>query len=366
MSQRRVFRRFVLPIAWLLIGSVIAVSLVSLAFTGSSSANDDQLHPTGEVPAETVTVDKATVENTLAISGTIKLDEAQTLNAPVDGVVNWAFVKPGDNVSKGDRIFQIRVETQPEATDSTSSADNNSDTADEQPQPPAKAVVTYHDVRATATGKVGKFAIALNDEVTKGAALGNVQPQNFKAVGAINPLDRYRLMEGTKSAEISIEGGPEPFDCKNLSVADSASETLESAPGSELGSDSTIQGIEPGMGSSDDGGQPGGDSGSEISCDVPEDVVVFDGLSMRMDIDAGSAENVLTVPVTAVRGLVGKGTIWVLNDEGKEIRTEVELGVTDGKIVEVASGVKSGAEVLRYVPGSNPVPEMEPGMEYYP
>lgn len=99
MSQRRVFRRFVLPIAWLLTGSVIAVSLVSLAFTGSSSANDDHLYPTGEVPAETVTVGKATVENTLAITGTIKLDEAQTLNAPVNGVVNWAFVKPGDNVS---------------------------------------------------------------------------------------------------------------------------------------------------------------------------------------------------------------------------------------------------------------------------
>lgn len=361
MSQRRVFRRFVLPIAWLLIGAVIAVSLVSIAFTGSSSANDDQLYPTGEVPAETVTVEKSTVENTLAITGTIKLDDAQTLNAPVDGVVNWAFVKPGDNVSKGDRIFQIRAETQPEATNTTSSADNESDAA-EQVQQPAKAVVAYHDVRATATGKVGKFAIELNDEVTKGAALGKVHPQNFKAVGTINPLDRYRLMEGAREAEITIDGGPEPFVCKNLSVADSASESIDQEQGSEAANEETITGLgsEPGQ------EQPGGASGSEISCVVPEDVVVFDGLSMRMDIDAGSAENVLTVPVTAVRGLVGQGAIWVLNDKGKEIRTEVELGVTDGKVVEVVSGVKSGAEVLRYVPGSNPVPETEPGMEFYP
>ena len=179
MSQRRGFRRFVLPISWLLTGSVIAVSLVSLAFTSSSSANDDQLDPTGEVPAETVTVGKATVENTLAITGTIKLDEAQTLNAPVDGVVNWAFVKPGDNVSKGARIFQIRAEIQPEATDTARSADNGSKSADEQHQTPAKAVVTYHDVRATATGKVGKLAIAFEDEVTKGTALGKMQPENF-------------------------------------------------------------------------------------------------------------------------------------------------------------------------------------------
>ncbi|ALQ29434.1 hypothetical protein AA310_16010 [Arthrobacter sp. YC-RL1] len=59
------------------------------------------------------------------------------------------------------------------------------------------------------------------------------------------------------------------------------------------------------MGSLDDGGQPGGGSGSEISCDVPEHGVVFERLSMCMDIDAGSAENVLIVPATAVAGRLG-------------------------------------------------------------
>lgn len=102
MSQPRVFRRIILPSAWLLIGALIAISLVKLAFTGTSSAADDQLWPTGEVPAETIMVETATIENTLTISGSIKLDEGQSLKAPIDGVLNWAFVKPGDQVSKGD------------------------------------------------------------------------------------------------------------------------------------------------------------------------------------------------------------------------------------------------------------------------
>lgn len=106
------------------------------------------------------------------------------------------------------------------------------------------------------------------------------------------------------------------------------------------------------------------DSSSEISCVVPTETVVFDGLNMTMEIDAGSAEDVLTVPVSAVRGLVGQGAVWKLDENGKEIRTEVELGVTDGKVIEVISGLKDETEVLRFVPGSTPSPEDMMGMEY--
>lgn len=355
MSQRRVFRRIILPSAWLVIGALIAVSLVKLAFTGSSVA-DDRLLPTGEVPAESIMAEMGTVDNTLSISGSIKLDEPQQLNAPIDGVVNWAFVKPGDQVSTGDRIFQIRAASQPEAL-APAGPEREPSVAD-NPQRATEPAVTYHDVYAPTTGKVGKFAIELNDEITKGSALATVQPQNFKAVGTISPLDRYRLMDGTLEAEITIDGGPEPFTCKGLNVGDVAMDTVDSA--------SPDQDSDPWANQMSAEGQPENASGSEISCDVPKGIVVFDGLSMRMAIDAGSAEQVLTVPVTAVRGLVGQGAVWRLNENGEQIRTAVELGVTDGKIIEVKSGLDAGAEVLRYVPGTNPVPDDGQGMEIYP
>lgn len=346
MSQRRVFRRFVLPTAWLLIGALIAISLVKLAFSGSSTTADDQLYPTGEIPAETIMVETATVENNLSIPGSIKLGTAQPLKAPVDGVLNWAFVKPGDNVSKGDRIFQIRTETTPEAPTFDPEAE-----ADAEPAQPVAPVVAYRDVLAPATGTVSKFALQIDDDVTKGTELAAVQPPNFTAVGTINPLDRYRLSDSTNEATITIDGGPEPFTCTSLSIGDTSSQAPTTTPGSQ---DLETPDTEDA-------------SGSEISCAVPTDTVFFDGLSMRMDIDAGSAKNVLTVPVTAVRGLVGQGAVWQLNENGKEIRTEVELGVTDGKIIEVRSGLKAEAEVLRYVPGSTPAPEEEDfGMEIYP
>jgi len=359
MSQRRVFRRIILPSAWLIIGALIAVSLVKLAFSGSSPAADDQLYPSGETPAETVLVEKDTIKNSLSIPGTIELVESQPLTAPSTGVVNWAFVKVGDNVSQGDKIFQIRVEssTEPATTEETPAedqpqADPDADSESRSPE----TTVSYHDVYAPATGKIGKFEIEIGDDVEKGASLATVQPQGFHAVGTIKALDRYRIMDETLEATVSIEGGPEPFTCKNLSIGDSASKNVEpETPGEDA------EMADPAVDA-----QGESSSGSEISCDVPEDVVVFDGLDMNMDVNAGSADDVLTVPVTSVRGLVGKGAVWILNGEGKEIRTEVELGITDGKVVEVRSGLKADAEVLRYVPGSAPAVEMDPGMEIIP
>lgn len=359
MSQRRVFKRIILPSAWLIIGALIAVSLVKLAFSGSSPAADDQLYPSGEIPAETVQVEKTTINNSLTIPGTIELAESQPVTAPSAGVVNWAFVKAGDNVSQGDKLFQIRIEssTDPATTDQSEAENQQQDESEGQSVPEApEATVSYQDVYAPATGKVGKFDFKIGDDVEKSANLSSVQPQTFHAVGTIKALDRYRIMDETLDATVSIEGGPEPFTCVNLNVGDSASETTttETSEDNSEVADPAAQ------------GQDESSSGSEITCDVPQDVVVFDGLDMNMDIDAGSAEDVLTVPVTAVRGLVGKGAVWILDDEGKEIRTEVELGVTDGKVVEIRSGLKADVEVLRYVPGSAPAPDTEPGMEIYP
>lgn len=354
MTQRRAFRRIFLPTAWLIIGALIAVSLVKLAFAGGSAASDDDLYPTGEIPAETVFAEKATVENKLSIGGSIKLTESKELNAPVDGVVNWAFVEPGDNVSLGDRIFQIRVESQPDSVETDSAEDEEPE--DEQQPRAAAPVVKYHDVYAPATGKVGAFQIEVGDDTTKGTALGSIQPQEFLAVGSVDPLDRYRLLDENLEATITIDGGPEPFTCKNLNFGDSASKKASgSTEDQNMGSFSGPMVADESADS---------DSSSEISCVVPTETVVFDGLNMTMEIDAGSAEDVLTVPVSAVRGLVGQGAVWKLDENGKEIRTEVELGVTDGKVIEVISGLKDETEVLRFVPGSTPSPEDMMGMEY--
>lgn len=100
-----------------------------------------------------------------------------------------------------------------------------------------------------------------------------------------------------------------------------------------------------------------GEGGGEgISCRVPDDVRVFDGLTMTMLIDAGAAEDVIVVPVSAVRGLVDSGTVWV-TDGGEPAARKVRLGLSDGDVVEIKKGLKEGENILEFVPGGESGPD---------
>ena len=95
------------------------------------------------------------------------------------------------------------------------------------------------------------------------------------------------------------------------------------------------------MGGGGGGGRGGGgsESNTTVRCAVPADVTVFAGLSADVTISAGRAENVLTVPNTAVKGSAEKGIVYIPDEKG-------------GDPVEVTSGLKEGDSVLQFVPGA--------------
>jgi multidrug efflux pump subunit AcrA (membrane-fusion protein) len=340
MKRRGRIRRVLLPTLWLVIGVCVAASLVKLAFLGGSASarEDDPLKPTGEVPAQTVPVEVVDVENTLTVEGTIELDPAKSALSPTEGKLAYSWVKEGDVVTAGERLFQIRTEAAPVETVAEVQPG-----AGRKPRPPAAPKATYANVLAPVSGKVSGLAVALGDPVSKGLAIASVQPRTFKAIGNITPLDRYRLLNKPAMSRVTIKGGPKPFNCQQLAIGDSA----VAAPPSSSG-----EGAMGGPGGGEGGGAS--DAATTITCRVPERVTVFDGLTMSMEVAAGAARGVLAVPVTGVRGLLGTGTVWVVGDDGLETERPVSLGITDGKVVEVRSGLKAGDMVLRYVPGSTP------------
>lgn len=332
MGIRRIIKTRVLPSVWLVIGLVIAVSLAKIAFTGGTDGtNDDGLRPTGRVPEATVRVERADVVNTLNVDGTIELDAARTVNATADGEIVKVHVAANNWVGQGAPLVTIR---------STVAAAPN-------PEAPESSVpaVRYVKVLAPAAGKVGVYGATVGDQVTKGSAVVTVHPETFRAVGSIRPLDRYRLLSPPVAVTVTVDGGPAPFACTGLTVGDAA------APAMSSGEPKQQEG---------EGDSGGVDSSANVSCRVPDGVTVFDGLTITMAIDIGRAGGVLVVPVTAVRGLLGTGTVWVLGSEGAESERSVELGATDGQVVEVKSGLQEGDQVLRYVPGTEDQ-NLEPG-----
>lgn len=346
MKRRGVIRRVVLPSIWVVIGALVAASLVKLAFLdgGAAARGDDPLRPTGEVPAETVAVARGNVSNQLTVEGTIELDPARSSVAPVDGELIHVFVSEGFQVESGAPLYQVRAEKEPAVEPEPAEG-----TDGPVPPRPAAPAYTYTTVVAPVSGRVSPYAVAVGDPVTKGAAVVSVQPATYKAIGSITPLDRYRLIDRPFHARVTIKGGPRPFVCRDLSVGDAAAAPAITEGGPE------------GMDGGPEGG--GGESATSVTCRVPASVVVFDGLSMSMTIPAGDAKAVLVVPVTAVRGLLARGKVWVIGPGGNPRPRNVRLGITDGKRIEVRSGLKEGDEVLRYVPGSSPQDGREGEME---
>ena len=331
----RVFRKVVLPVAWVAIFSTIAISLAVMAF-GSDDPEPARsgLKPTGQIPVSNAGVSRRTVENMLTLQGTIQVDPPVTAKADHDGVVNHFFFPAGAKVKVGEPIFQIKSE---EAA--------GGDDEDE-----AKPKVRYYNVLASRSGRISGFSKELEDPVTKGDAVATIRLDTFRATGLIDPVDQYRLLKMPRSAQVSITGGPKPFDCGELAIGDPSASTGSGDAGTDDGDD-----MQPSAYSGPGEGEGGGDGGggASITCRVPEDVRVFDGLNMTMSINAGRAEDVLVVPITAVRGLVGTGTVWVLED-GEPTQRRVRLGLSDGQVVEIRKGLKEGEEILEFVPGASP------------
>lgn len=347
--RRVLFRSF-----WAVIGLVVAVSLFKMAFTGSTQdADGAPLTPTGEIPPEEVVAEKGTISNSLTIDGTIVIDKPVSATSSVSGVLAHKFADTGAKVTKGDKLFQVRAEEEPaevtepveesaEEPGKVDDATGDGDRDDAPVAPPApKPVYHWYTVVAPATGIVGNYAVDMMADVAEDGVVVSIRPTTFHAVGAISPLDRYRLAGNPDRATVTIEGGPKPFTCTDLNVGDAATETITSdAPEGEM-----MEG--------ESGGEGESGAGARISCLVPQKVTVFDGLTMTMTIDAGKSDGeVVTIPVTAVTGLVRDGSVWVVAEDGTPTEQPVKLGLTDGKLVEVTSGLKAGDSVLRYVPGS--------------
>lgn len=80
---------------------------------------------------------------------------------------------------------------------------------------------------------------------------------------------------------------------------------------------------------------------------------MFAGLGADVVLSAGVAEDVVTVPTTAVKGSIATGIVWVQDAAGEAEEREVKLGLNDGSFVEITEGLAEGDMILEFVPGSD-------------
>ncbi|PZF79670.1 efflux RND transporter periplasmic adaptor subunit [Jiangella anatolica] len=349
-----VTRRIVLPTIRILLLAVIAVAAVRLAFGGDDdpAAGDEPAVPSVEIVQPEVPVSLGTVVNTVEVEATITADAPTPVRATDGGEVTVLHADPGDVVEKGDPLIEVVFEEEGEPTTETDDEGN-------EVEVPGEPVRRFRTIEAPIAGTVGEYDVLVGETVAVGDTVGSIATGGFTVSGTLSAEQQYRLVSGPTAAEVQARGGPAPFACTDLRTGRSASggggEGGDDGGGGDAGG-AVVDPMAPEQGG-------GGGSSTAISCTVPAGVTVFDGLAATMVIEAGRAENVLVVPVTAVEGAFETGNVWVpAADGGEPVETPVTLGLTDGEVVEIREGLTEGTMVLEFVPGGAAEEEVAPEM----
>lgn len=341
-----VARRIVFPVLWLVVFAVIAAALFKLAFLDGLSAQAGTEAPSAQLQTATVQAARGTITNTVDVQGSVVSDPAVPVRSTTDGSVVYIDTAAGEQIEKGDRLFQVRklVEDQPAP----------------QPVPdgesapaPAAPLYTFIDVTATESGTLSSFPVLLNQQVSVGTEIASIDPGTFSVQGGLTTDQQFRILDRPNTAEVTIKGGPAPFACSDVTMG-------KTAPAAE-GITTQAQAQAP----AGPQGDPGGQGSGTVTCSVPEGVSVFAGLGASITITAGQALDAVTVPTTAVQGVVQNGVVWVVTAPGASEERAVSLGLTDGQLVEVTEGLSEGEEILQFVPGAES-PQDDQQMMYGP
>jgi len=294
-------RKWVFPIIRIVVFVAIAAALVKIAFFADPVV-DDAAKPTGEIVEPQVAATIGTIQNDVALTGTVSNDAPVTIKATLTGEVWDVYASAGQHVDAGTELLRIRAEiTNPDGTQ----------------------YVDYETVTAPIGGTLSTFTALEGQMFSVGDDVGKVSPPTFNVSGTIAPEQQYRLLNRPTEARVTITGGPAPFTCTAL--------TITAAP--------------PG-----DGSTP---PNPTVRCAVPTDVTVFPGLSASLVIAGGVAENALIVPITAVEGSAQTGNVYVVLPDGTTEARPVTLGLNDGINVEVKEGLAEGDMILQFVPGAS-------------
>ncbi|OUE19233.1 Multidrug resistance protein MdtA [Clavibacter michiganensis] len=328
-----VWRRWILPITRLVVLAAIAVALVRMAFFGTTTEEASEV-PTGSVVESRVPASIATVVNDVTVKGSIQPDPDVAVKATLQGKVSKVVAGQGATLAAGDPILVIRQET---PVDPVVAADGTVT----QPKP---KVVT-ETVTASAAGSLAELGVLVGQEVAVGDAVGRIAPPTFRATAPLTAEEQYRLVTQPTAATVAITSGPAPFECSDLRIGQQAAASGTGATGAAGDTGST-------------GATESASTGATVSCAVPAGTRVFPGLAADITIPAGEAPDVLTLPTTAVEGLADTGNVWLASDGGEPEERAVGLGISDGKVVQITSGLAEGDMVLEFVPGA-PVPEDE-------
>ncbi|MFD7659900.1 efflux RND transporter periplasmic adaptor subunit [Actinosynnema sp. NPDC059797] len=297
-----------------------AVVLTAAACTSSGS---EPLNP-GLAPRDTVqTTAKPTrqdLSNKVSLTGTVTMNPVFGIASPVAGQVRYLTVpEPTGTPTKPTRFATVWDQGKP----------NNVDV-------PAGATFGGRLVDDRAT-------------VTAGMPIASAKYAGYGIVADIDGAQAYQISDAAQgTVQAQIKNGPGPFACALLGTIAALPQGTAPPPPTEPTTDvpppdTPLPDAPPAPSS-----EP---TGLRLVCTAPADVRLINGATATLELVTATAQDALVVPIEAVAGGQGKGKVDVVGPDGAKQTKDVELGLTDGKVVEIRSGL-TGDETLA-VPGPN-------------
>ncbi|MFC3742840.1 efflux RND transporter periplasmic adaptor subunit [Paractinoplanes deccanensis] len=194
-------------------------------------------------------------------------------------------------------------------------------------------------------------------EVAAGMPIVSARHGGYGIVADIDSAQAYRVSGSAKTVKGQIKNGPGPFSCTTLGTIAALPEgtipeppppaTTAPTPGAS-GGPAPVQSA-PVENPEQQGPQGSESTGMRLVCAPPASVKLINGADVTLSVVTDRAVNAMVLPVEAVAGTQGRGKVDVLTPDRTRKTVDVVLGLTDGKVVQIKSGLRGDEEIA--VPG---------------
>ncbi|KAF2957428.1 hypothetical protein AS159_07055 [Thermotoga sp. Ku-13t] len=349
---------------------IVLILFVSLVFV-SCNKNTTQ---TSTVQVSEYVVSKTNLTDTVTLSGTVQAREYVDIKPFVSGIVKKVYVSKGDSVKAGDVIAELddteyRLAYIKALQNYETAKNSGSKLLIQQREielelakrdienckivSPISGVITSIDIKEgdlISSGKIiGRvvnleklYVSASVDEVDYSKiALGQIATVSFDAIEGLNVGARVTYISSVAETSQGIVVVPIELDLMGVNVSQLGSRLSQMSEEERTQLQQRLQQLRTQIATGQQIPQR-----QQQSTAQTQNSKIIPGLSCEVNIITMSKENVLAVPVNAVKFSSGKAYVTVKKSDGTTEEREIVLGVRTSNFYEVVEGLQEGEVVL--------------------
>jgi membrane fusion protein, macrolide-specific efflux system len=324
--------RIVLLVALAISLIVAGVSLAVLPSQIRAASAKVAASPTG---SRVIAAAVGTVSQKLVLDGLVVRQADEQIRVPANGTITSVSVERGDEVTAGTNLAVLTLSAPPVTipSPSPSSSPNPTPTASATATPTLSPTPAFtfvppvapevRQIAAPIDGVVKDISVVLGQYVKSGRIVIVLAPSQFDVIAPVAPSMLYQFFTPPLGISATIKRGPAPFDCAFTSIGDNL--TVDGA--------STLL-----------------TEAVDLRCVVPKNVDVFSGIRVQLEVTTAEVANVVVLPLRAIQVHGTQGLVWVVEKGHRPVRKTVQLGINDGRQVQIVSGLHAGERVVDPAP----------------